>query len=301
MRKGAISSYGYIYRRPVFQSTVTCDALACHVGDPAWVVVDSRFDLGHPGAGEEAYRYRHIAGARYAHLDRDLCGPPIINRGRHPLPTAEALRATLGRLGIDAARQVVVYDDTGGAMAARLWWLLRYMGHDAVALLDGGWGAWEAAGLPTRCGEERATTRVFLGAPHGERLVTIEEVPDLPLLVDSRDPARYRGEVEPLDPVAGHIPGAVNYCWKENLDARGHFLPPPQLRAQIEKVLGGIPSREAAFYCGSGVTACHNLVAIARAGLPDARLYAGSWSEWCTDPGRPVVRGPEPGRIPDRS
>lgn len=278
-----------------YQSIVTCETLARNVGDPAWVVVDCRFDLADPEAGERAYRHRHIAGAAYAHLDRDLCGPPVITRGRHPLPTAEALQATLGRLGIDDSRQVVAYDDTGGAMAARLWWLLRYMGHGAVALLDGGWDAWEAAGLPTASGEERPAARVFLGAPRTEWLVRIDHVSDAPLLIDSRDPARYRGEVEPLDPVAGHIPGAVNYFWKENLDAQGRFLAPAALRARIERLLAGTPSREAVFYCGSGVTACHNLVAVVYAGLPAARLYAGSWSEWCTDPERPVVRGPAPG------
>jgi thiosulfate/3-mercaptopyruvate sulfurtransferase len=265
------------------------------VGDPAWVVVDCRFDLADPEAGGRAYRHRHIAGAAYAHLDRDLCGAPVITRGRHPLPTAEALQATLGRLGIDDSRQVVAYDDTGGAMAARLWWLLRYMGHGAVALLDGGWDAWEAAGLPTATGEERTAARVFLGAPRTEWLVRIDHVSDAPLLIDSRDPARYRGDVEPLDPVAGHIPGAVNYCWKENLDGQGRFLGPATLRARIDRLLAGTPSREAVFYCGSGVTACHNLVAVVHAGLPAARLYAGSWSEWCTDPGRPVARGPAPG------
>jgi len=278
-----------------YQSIVTCETLARHVGDPAWVVVDCRFDLADPEAGGRAYRHRHIAGTAYAHLDRDLCGPPVITRGRHPLPTAEALQATLGRLSIDGSRQVVAYDDTGGAMAARLWWLLRYMGHGAVALLDGGWDAWEAAGLPTAIGEERTAARVFLGAPHTEWLVRIDRVSDAPLVIDSRDPARYRGDVEPLDPVAGHIPGAVNYCWKENLDGQGRFLAPATLRARIERLLAGTPSREAVFYCGSGVTACHNLVAVVHAGLPAARLYAGSWSEWCTDPGRPVVRGPAPG------
>ncbi|MBA2592996.1 MAG: sulfurtransferase [Pseudomonadota bacterium] len=277
-----------------YQSIVTCETLARYVGDPAWVVVDCRFDLADPEAGGRAYRHRHIAGAAYAHLDRDLCGPPVITRGRHPLPTAEALQATLGRLGIDDSRQVVAYDDTGGAMAARLWWLLRYMGHGAVALLDGGWDAWEAAGLPTDTGEERTAARVFLGAPRTEWLVRIDHVSDAPLLIDSRDPARYRGEVEPLDPVAGHIPGAVNYCWKENLDGQGRFLAAATLRARIERLLAGTPSREAVFYCGSGVTACHNLVAVVHAGLPAARLYAGSWSEWCSDQGRPVVRGPAP-------
>jgi thiosulfate/3-mercaptopyruvate sulfurtransferase len=271
------------------------------VGDPTWVVVDCRFDLADPEAGGRAYRHRHIAGAAYAHLDRDLSGPPVITRGRHPLPTAEALQATLGRLGIDDSRQVVAYDDTGGAMAARLWWLLRYMGHGAVALLDGGWDTWEAAGLPTATGLEHMAARVFVGAPRTEWLVRIEHVSDAPVLIDSRDPARYRGEVEPLDPVAGHIPGAVNYWWKENLDAEGRFLAPAALRARIERLLAGTPSREAVFYCGSGVTACHNLVAVTHAGLPAARLYAGSWSEWCSDPGRPVARGPAPGPEDTRS
>jgi thiosulfate/3-mercaptopyruvate sulfurtransferase len=276
----------------MYESLVNCATLARNVADPAWVVVDCRFDLSDPEAGRRAYRHRHIAGAAYAHLDHDLCGPPLTNKGRHPLPTAEALEQALGRLGIDETRQVVAYDDMGGAMAARLWWLLRYMGHGAVALLDGGWQAWEAAGLPTAGGETRPAPRAFGGAPRSEWLVPIEGVAQARLLIDSRDPARYRGEVEPLDPVAGHIPGAINYCWKRNLDADGRFLAPAALRAQLESLLAGTPSREAVFYCGSGVTACHNLVALVHAGLPDARLYAGSWSEWCTDPGRPVARGP---------
>ncbi len=285
----------------MYTSIVTAETLSRHLDDPAWVVVDCRFDLAHPEAGEEAYRQAHIAGAGYAHLDRDLSGPPITNKGRHPLPTVEVLRTTLGALGIDATRQVVAYDDAGGAMAARLWWLLRYLGHEPVALLDGGWSAWETAGYPVRSGAERPAARVFRGMPHNEWLVRIEEVPAQPLLIDSRDPARYRGEIEPLDPVAGHIPGALNHCWKENLDARGRFLAPAVLRARIEKLLGTTPSRDAVFYCGSGVTACHNLLAVVHAGLPDARLYAGSWSEWCTDPVRPVARGSEPGQAPERS
>lgn len=274
---------------------VTVDTLRDHLGDERWAIVDCRHDLADAGAGRRAYLAAHIPGAVFADIKTDLSGPPVTNRGRHPLPTPEALRTLFGRLGIDGACQVVAYDDAGGSFAARLWWLLRYMGHGAAAVLDGGWQAWQAAGQEVRSGDERRPPRVFSGArPRQEWVVSVEEVPRSRLLIDSRDPARYRGEIEPFDPKAGHIPGAINRFWKLNLDERGRFKPAEKLRAEFADLLGGVASDEAVFYCGSGVTACHNLLAAADAGLALPRLYAGSWSEWCADPQRPVAVGPGP-------
>jgi thiosulfate/3-mercaptopyruvate sulfurtransferase len=185
-----------------------------------------------------------------------------------------------GRLGIDHHTQVVAYDDTNGHYAARLWWMLRYMGHAAVAVLDGGWPAWLASDKPTRSGPEQREATLFAGEPRPDRLVLIGEVPDLPLLVDSRAPERYRGEVEPLDPVAGHIPGALNRPYSANWTAGGRWQEPDALAAAFNELLGPIAPADSTFYCGSGVSACVNLLAMVHAGLPEGRLYVGSWSEW---------------------
>jgi len=276
----------------MYQTLIDCEALSRRLGDPAWVVVDCRFDLADTGRGRKEYLESHIPGAVYAHLDQDLSGPPIIAGGRHPLPAAEALIAPFSHLGIDAGKQVVAYDDASGSLAAaRLWWLLRYMGHEAVAVLDGGWSAWQDAGRPVRSDVETNSPAAFHGQPRNERVVLVHEVFKLPLLIDSRDPARYRGEVEPVDPVAGHIPGAINHFWKWNLDANGRFLNSGQLREKFLSIFKDTQAGDAVFYCGSGVTACHNLLAVAHAGLPLPRLYAGSWSEWCSGPTRPVATG----------
>lgn len=268
-----------------------CQTLYEHLNDPDWVVVDCRFGLADTNAGQQAYLEAHIPGAVYAHLDYDLSGPPVTDAGRHPLPTAQALTSLFSRLGIDGSKQVVAYDAAGGGLAAaRLWWMVRYMGHDAVAVLDGGWQAWQAAGLPTNSGAEENTPTTFQGQAHRAWLVLVDEIPFTPLLIDSRDPARYRGEVEPIDPVAGHIPGARNYPYASNLDANGRFLPPKQLRQQLQAVLADVAPAHAAFYCGSGVTACANLLALAHAGLGNGRLYTGSWSEWCANQERPIEK-----------
>ena len=194
-------------------------------------------------------------------------------------------------MGIGEGKQVVAYDNASGAYAARLWWLLRYMGHDAVAVLDGGWAAWQAAGFPVSRGVEVQTAVSFKGEPRTEWLLTADAVPSAPLLVDSRAAPRYRGELEPLDPVAGHIPGAQNYFYQDNWDKNGRYLPAAQLNTQLGVVLGETNAEEAVFYCGSGVTACVNLLALAHAGLGNGRLYAGSWSDWCSDPTRPIAVG----------
>lgn len=276
----------------MYGTLIDTDTLRARLDDPDWMIVDCRFDLKDPHAGRRAWLEGHVPGAAYADLERDL-SVPRPGAGRHPLPDAARLEAVFSRLGIEAGRQVVAYDAEDGGFAARLWWLLRYAGHDAVAVLDGGWRAWREAGLAQRAGEERPPPARFRAALRPERIVGAAQVPSVPRLVDARDPARYRGELEPLDPVAGHIPGAVSHCFRRNLDARGRFLPPARLRAQLEAVLAGCPAQEAVFYCGSGVTACHNLLALAHAGLPEGRLYPGSWSEWCSDPARPVATGDE--------
>jgi thiosulfate/3-mercaptopyruvate sulfurtransferase len=275
-----------------YETLVDCETLHRHLADPNWIVVDCRFYLADTDAGEREYEESHIPGAVYAHLDRDLSGPPLTDWGRHPLPSPEAMAALFSRLGIDDSKQVVAYDSVGGALAAaRLWWMLRYLGHTAVALLDGGWQAWQAAGLPTASGVESNSAAHFAGKPERHWLVLLDEVAEAELLLDARDPARYFGETEPIDPVAGHIPGAVNYPLQNNLGPDGRFLPPEQLRRQLEAVLGQTAPQDAVFYCGSGVSACQNILAMVHAGLRSGRLYAGSWSEWIRDPERPVAGG----------
>jgi thiosulfate/3-mercaptopyruvate sulfurtransferase len=273
-----------------FTTLIACPELATFLGQEEWIVVDCRFKLEETAAGERAYLESHIAGALYAHLDHDLSGRPFTDYGRHPLPSPAALTRLFGRLGIDKEKQVVAYDDSG-MVAPRLWWMLRYMGHEAVAVLDGGWQAWQAGSLPVRSGVESQEPALFTGEPQAEWLIQLEEVAGVPLLIDSRDPARYRGENETLDPKAGHIPGAVNYHYQLNWGKDGRYLPPEQLRQQFKKLLDKTPVEEAVFYCGSGVSACANLLALAHAGLPAARLYAGSWSEWSRTPGLPVETG----------
>jgi len=270
---------------------VDAQTLAEHLDDPSWVIVDCQFDLGNAEAGWEAYEAAHIPGAVYAHLDEDLSGPPLTDKGRHPLPSPAALTRLFGRLGIDESKQVVVYDNANGVFAGRLWWMLRYMGHEAVAVLDGGWQAWQAAGLPTKAGDEENETAVFTGSPRSEWLVTIDEVDALPLLLDARSPDRYAGKEEPIDARPGHIPGAVNFFFGEAWGENGRYLPPDELKTKLEALLGDTPADEATFYCGSGVSACVNLLALAHAGLGNGRLYVGSWSEWSADPERTAAVG----------
>lgn len=275
----------------MFKTLISVDTLKQHLGDANFVIVDCRFDLSRPEAGREAYFASHVPGAVYAHLDEDLSGVSGLSKGRHPLPSSQAMAVLFSRLGIDETKQVVVYDSSEGSVCARLWWMLRFMRHEGVALLDGGWLAWIGAGLLHRSGAESNAAVLFEGQPRPDRLARIEEIASLGLLVDSRDPARYRGEHEPIDPVAGHIPGAINHFWRENLDPSGRFLSPTQLRECFQRVTKKTPTQEVVFYCGSGVTACHHIVAAVHSGLPEPRLYAGSWSEWCSDPQRPVATG----------
>jgi thiosulfate/3-mercaptopyruvate sulfurtransferase len=277
--------------------------LAAHLDDTGWAIIDCRFDLARPDWGAQAYAGGHIPHALYAHLDHDLSAPRTARSGRHPQPQVEPLAITFARFGIDEHVQVIAYDQGTGAFAARLWWLLRWLGHAQVAVLNGGLAAWERAGLPLSSAIEPRAPRRFRASADPRRVVSGSEVAELvssgalrsgeQLLIDARSADRFAGENETIDPVAGHIPGARNHPFAANLDAQGRFLEPGQLRQGWEKTLRGASARQLISMCGSGVTACHNLLALEAAGLPGARLYAGSWSEWITDPTHPVVRGPE--------
>jgi thiosulfate/3-mercaptopyruvate sulfurtransferase len=280
----------------MFTTLLDPATLAPHLGDTSWVVIDCRFDLADPPKGEKQYLESHIPGARYAHLDRDLSGTKTGTNGRHPLPTAEEMRERFSALGIGAGTQVVVYDADSGLHASRLWWMLRFMGHDAVALLDGGFARWIREGCETRSGAEAATPAAFEGAPREAWRLdagTVLKGLDSPeqVLVDARAEPRFRGDSEPLDAKAGHIPGARNFFFQRNLTDDKTFRSADELRAEWLAVLAGTSPEQAVMYCGSGVTACHNLLALEHAGLRGARLYPGSWSEWSSDPARPTATG----------
>lgn len=275
---------------------ITPSALAAKLADPDWAIIDCRFDLADPGAGHAAYLRGHIPGARYAHLDNDLARPPGPGDGRHPLPRVGGFSATLGSWGISNASRVVAYDDVSGAVAARLWWMLRWIAHDAVYVLDGGLQAWEDAGLPLqRSPPQVRTVNYETGKVRRDWVVPTDRVPlELAggaVLADARSADRYKGVTEPIDPVAGHVPGALNVPFAESLDQDGRFRPAGELRERL-KGLAQHP-RGLIAMCGSGVTACHLLLAVAIAGLGDGRAYIGSWSEWIRDPNRPVATGGE--------
>ena len=279
----------------MYTTLVSTDQLARHLDD--WAIIDCRFDLQHEQWGREEHRAAHIPGAVYASLNDDLSGARTGTNGRHPIPDVDALAATLGRLGIDRSTQVVAYDQDAGSYASRLWWLLRYAGHDAVAVLDGGWAKWIREGRPTRAGEETKPARRYEAALRPALRVDVENVAthlDDPgrLLIDARAAERFEGRSETIDRVAGHIPGALNHFFKQNLAADGTMLPAEVVRANLLRLLGGQPAEQVVVYCGSGVTACQNLLAMEHVGLPGARLYAGSWSEWSSDASRPVETGP---------
>ena len=276
---------------------VSAADLATALGQPGLVLVDCRHALADPDAGEASWRHSHLPGAGHAHLDRDLSDhrkPPSL--GRHPLPDAGDFNHTLARLGVTADAQVVAYDAGDGSMAAaRFWWLLRAMGHARVAVLDGGMAAWQASGLPMETSPPVIAPGRYDGSFDAARVATTRDVEarlgQAPgWLLDARAPERFRGEVEPLDPVAGHIPGALSRPLSANL-RDGRLKPPAALRAEFEALIGQRAPADVVLSCGSGVTACHNLLAMAHAGLDGARLYAGSWSAWVSDPARPVARG----------
>jgi thiosulfate/3-mercaptopyruvate sulfurtransferase len=291
-----------------FTTLISTAVLASHLDDPAYVIVDCRYKLDDSSWGEREFAAEHIPRAVYADLGHDLAGPKTGTNGRHPLPDTHALAQTFGRLGITSGRQVVAYDQANGMYASRLWWLLRWLGHDAVAVLDGGIKKWKAEGRPlatATSGPEDAAARApraFTGSPREAMAVDVDTVasrlgaPDW-TLVDARAPERFRGETEPIDKMPGHIPGAVNHFFQWNLDDEGLFRSPEQLRARFAESLGGgrdvnaLSADRVVCYCGSGVTACHNLLALEHAGITGAKLYAGSWSEWSANPSRPVEKG----------
>jgi thiosulfate/3-mercaptopyruvate sulfurtransferase len=287
----------------MFTTLIEPMELSERLTDPDWVILDCRFELAQPDWGERAWAAGHVPNALYAHLDRDLSGPHAPSAGRHPLPGVAALERTLGGFGIDGRVQVVAYDQGSGAYAARLWWLLRWLGHPGVAVLNGGFAAWARAGLPlSTAAGERSARRFAARADEGLLVRTSAVATALaagalargePLLIDARSADRFAGQNETIDPVAGHIPGARNHPFARNHDANGRLLPAAALRAAWTGTLRGVPPASVVAMCGSGVTACDNLLALEVAGLTGAKLYAGSWSEWIRDPARAVALGPE--------
>jgi thiosulfate/3-mercaptopyruvate sulfurtransferase len=264
---------------------------------PDWIAVDCRFDLADTGAGRAAYEDAHIPGAVYLDLDLDLSSPVDDDTGRHPLPDPERLKMTLGRAGISNRHNVVVYDDANGAVAARAWWLLHWLGHDRVWLLDGGFARWQALGLPVEHGTRARSPVRFEGAPREELVITTEELAsDLQgierlNLLDARDASRFRGEQEPIDPVAGHIPGAKSVPFGDFVEADGTWLSLAERERRLLDALGGDKRADWCVMCGSGVTACHLAISGLEAGFREPRVYVGSWSEWIRDARRPIGRG----------
>ncbi len=280
-----------------YTTLITVEQLAAVLDQPDLAVIDCRYVMGDPDGGKRAYIQSHIPGAVYAHLDVDLAAQVEPGKtGRHPLPSVEEFAASCSQWGIDERVQVVAYDDAGGAYASRLWWLLRWVGHEKVAVLDGGFAKWVAEDRPGETGEQPSSAHSFhadvaspltVDAAFVEAHLSGSEC----VLIDSRAAERFRGDEEPLDSVAGHIPGAKNLPHKGVLNDSGEFLSQEALRVRFETVLEGRPAEKAVFYCGSGVTACHNILAMQHAGFGGAKLYPGSWSEWITDKNRPVATG----------
>ncbi|MDX2421666.1 MAG: sulfurtransferase [Amphritea sp.] len=267
--------------------------------DAQTVVLDCRSYLLDPGQGLRSYREGHIPTAVFIDMETDLSAPITPTSGRHPLPDFTQLSTTLAQSGISAATQVVVYDDCSGAMAVRAWWLLRMLGHTAVAVLDGGYPAWLAADYPITDKVAQVVPGDFSGEPDLSMILPLQQVAEFTttgLLIDARSAERYRGEQEPIDPVAGHIPGAFNRPLQQNLTADGLFKSVAVLQQEWRRFMGDYEPQQVAHYCGSGVTACHNLLAMEHAGLHGSKLYPGSWSEWIRDPQRPVATGAEPQR-----
>lgn len=274
---------------------VQAETLAVALGRPNLVILDCRFSLLDPNVGEQAYTRSHLPGAAYANLERDLSDMGPHGEGRHPWPQAEGLVAKLRRWGIEASSQVIAYDDADGAYAARLWFLLRTLGHEKVAVLDGGWARWTALGLPVSSSPYQDRTGRYEADFDRSRLLNADQVEQHlfngGLLLDARAPARFRGEEEPIDRVAGHVPGAINRPFATNL-ADGRFKSPMQLADEYRALLDGRDPASTVIMCGSGVTACHNILAMERAGLKGAKLFTGSWSGWIENPSRPVATGP---------
>lgn len=274
---------------------ISTELLAEHLNDSSWLIADCRHNLKDEGWGRSQYAAGHIPGAVFVSLAHDLAAPRSGSNGRHPLPSADVVAATFARLGIGDTTQVIAYDQDAGAFASRLWWMLRYLGHEATAVLDGGFAQWTREGRPTRPGDETRAASTFTQRVRGGMRLTADDVaahlgdPSM-LLIDARSPERYEGQPDPLDTVPGHIPGARNRFYRHNVTETGTMRPASELKAEFERVLEGRPPDQAVMYCGSGVTACHNLLAMDYAGLHGAKLFAGSWSEWEADPKRPIER-----------
>jgi thiosulfate/3-mercaptopyruvate sulfurtransferase len=276
---------------------VNADWIAARLGQPNVKIVDTRFSLSDTSAGRRAYDASHLPGAVYMHLDDDLSGTVTRSSGRHPLPPVEEFAESLGAAGIGNSDTVVVYDAAGGAIAARCWWMLRWLGHEKAAILDGGFSAWSDGGYPVESGKPQVSPAIFNARPRAWMVVSADEVLDGMsrgeiVVVDAREPERFKGLAEPIDTVAGRIPGAVNFPFRDTLTAGDRLLPASELRRRWLGKLAGHAPQQVVCMCGSGVTACLDLLAMELAGLEGARLYAGSWSEWIRDPDRPVAGGP---------
>ncbi|MGB2896442.1 MAG: sulfurtransferase [Anaerolineales bacterium] len=281
-----------------YTTVITPEQLKPHLNEN-WAIFDSRFDLDNPQWGEEQYLIEHIPGSVYVHLDHNLSAAKNGTNGRHPLPEIEVIAEYFSELGINHDTQVVVYDSLGGGIAARLWWMLKYLGHEPVAVLDGGFPEWKRLELPVRTNHESRIPSQFKPRLKPDLKVDADDILErMPqgsnLIIDSRAPERYWGEEEPFDPIAGRIPGAVNRFWQKNLDADGCFRDPDILRTEFDSLIGGTAPSDTIVYCGSGVTGCHNVLSMSYAGIQGVKLYAGSWSEWSSDPRRPIASGGRP-------
>lgn len=278
---------------------VTAEELTAHAGDPGWRIFDCRHDLQNTEYGANAYVKGHIPGALFLHVDRDLSGEKTGRNGRHPLPDPQVFAARMSAAGVGPDTRVIAYDNEGGVFAARLWWMLRHwLGHDKAALLDGGLAGWRRAKLPLTAEVPSFPPAGFVARPQDDDQVDAAHVlaclgvPEV-LMLDARSEERFSGEAETIDPVAGHIPGAVNRFYFDNLDDAGcYFKPADELRAEFDALLAGRDPARVVQQCGSGVTACHNILAMEIAGIKGSKLYPGSWSEWCADPSRPIATGP---------
>jgi thiosulfate/3-mercaptopyruvate sulfurtransferase len=276
---------------------ITAERLLADIKVPKLRILDCRFVLSEPEAGREAYLAGHIPGSVYADLDKDLAAPVSPGSGRHPLPVPAAFAQMLGRLGISDESRVVVYDDGSGGLAGRAWWMLRWMGHEQVSLLEGGFCRWRELSLPVDTGDVSVVQEQFSGSVRNELVVETDEIlayldgVEVPALVDARDENRFAGKAEPIDKVAGHVPGAVNLPFQLSLNSDGTWKPAAELRKLWVQVLGGTSAERINVMCGSGVTACHLIISARLAGLPEPRLYVGSWSEWIEDPNRPIAVG----------
>jgi thiosulfate/3-mercaptopyruvate sulfurtransferase len=285
--------------RMQLRTLIGAERLAQMLGDPRLRLFDCRFDLARPALGREHYLEAHLPGAMHADLNRDLSAPATATSGRHPLPAPAAFESRLRSWGVNADSRVVAYDDADGMYAARLWWMLRWVGHDEVAVLDGGLRRWRQLDLPLTDQAPQPAAGNFAARLRPELAVDAVGVLGASSdagarILDARSPERYRGEVEPIDPVAGHVPGARNHPFGLSLASDGRFARPAALREALLATLDGVPPERTVTMCGSGVTACHLLLALEHAGIRGARLYPGSWSEWSSDPSRPVATGEQP-------